>query len=102
MANNNMDKTVTWAIYKRLLGYSKKHWKFMAFASIGIGIEALAAGGFTLLMKPIIDQTFVTKNTSISWVLPLSIIGLVMLRSAASWISDYGMARAGNGFGCTA
>ena len=67
----------------------------MAIASIGIAIEALAAGGFTLLMKPIIDQTFVTQNTSISWVLPLSILGLVMLRGAASWISDYGMARAG-------
>lgn len=90
-----MDKTITWPIYKRLLRYSKKHWKFMAIASIGIAIEALAAGGFTLLMKPIIDQTFVTQNTSISWILPLSILGLVIIRSAASWLSDYGMARAG-------
>jgi subfamily B ATP-binding cassette protein MsbA len=93
--NKHADKTITWPIYKRLLGYSKKHWKFMAIASVGIAVEALAAGGFTLLMKPIIDQTFVTTNTSVSWILPLSILGLVFLRSAASWISDYGMARAG-------
>lgn len=97
MKNKQTDKTIAWPIYKRLLGYSKKHWKFMALASVGIAIEALAAGGFTLLMKPIIDQTFVEKNSTISWILPLSIIGLVLLRGAASWVSDYGMARAGKG-----
>jgi subfamily B ATP-binding cassette protein MsbA len=95
--NKQSDKTIVWPIYKRLLGYSRKHWKFMALASIGIAIEAMAAGGFTLLMKPIIDQTFVEQHSTVSWVLPLSILGLVLLRGAASWISDYGMARAGKG-----
>ncbi len=69
----------------------------MAFASIGIVIEAMSAGAFTMLMKPMIDQTFVAKNPEVRWVLPLSIVGLVLLRGAASWISDYGMARAGKG-----
>lgn len=69
----------------------------MAFASIGIVVEAMSAGAFTMLMKPMIDQTFVAKNPEVRWVLPLSIIGLVLLRGAASWISDYGMARAGKG-----
>ncbi len=69
----------------------------MAFASVGIAIEALSAGAFSMLMKPMIDQTFVARNPEVRWVLPLSILGLVMLRSAASWISDYGMARAGKG-----
>jgi subfamily B ATP-binding cassette protein MsbA len=97
VANSNKEKSESWAIYKRLLGYSRKHWKFMAFATVGIGIEALSAGAFSMLMKPMIDQTFVAKNPEVRWLLPLSILGLVMLRSAASWISDYGMARAGKG-----
>jgi ATP-binding cassette, subfamily B, bacterial MsbA len=95
--NNPVEKPEVWTTYKRLLGYSRKHWKFMAFASIGIVIEAMSAGAFTMLMKPMIDQTFVAKNPEVRWVLPLSIIGLVLLRGAASWISDYGMARAGKG-----
>ena len=95
MKNKQSENSETWAIYKRLLGYSRKHWKFMAFASVGIGIEALSAGAFTMLMKPMIDQTFVAQNAKVSWLLPLSILGLVIVRGAASWISDYGMARAG-------
>lgn len=87
----------SWPIYRRLLGYSRKHWRFMLFATVGILVESLSAGAFTLLMKPIVDQTFVQKNTAVDWVLPLSILALVMLRASASWISDYGMARAGKG-----
>lgn len=97
MKNNQGAKPDSWPIYKRLLGYSRKHWKFMAVASVGIGIEALSAGGFSMLMKPMIDETFVAQHTKVNWLLPLSILGLVLLRSAASWISDYGMARAGKG-----
>lgn len=97
MKSEHAGKSASWEIYKRLLGYSKKHWKFMAFATVGIVIEALSAGGFTLLMKTIVDQTFVMQNSKVSWVLPLSILGLVILRGAASWVSDYGMARAGKG-----
>jgi subfamily B ATP-binding cassette protein MsbA len=97
VASNGRQKSESWTIYKRLLGYSKKHWKFMAFATVGIGIEALSAGAFSMLMKPMIDQTFVAKNPEVRWILPLSILGLVLLRGAASWISDYGMARAGKG-----
>lgn len=97
MKNNPVKNPEVWTTYKRLLGYSRKHWKFMAFASIGIVVEAMSAGAFTMLMKPMIDQTFVAKNPEVRWVLPLSIIGLVLLRGAASWISDYGMARAGKG-----
>lgn len=97
MKSEHAGKSESWEIYKRLLGYSKKHWKFMAFATVGIAIEALAAGGFTLLMKPMIDQTFVAQNAKVGWMLPLSILALVLLRGAASWVSDYGMARAGKG-----
>jgi subfamily B ATP-binding cassette protein MsbA len=95
--NKKIDNALVWPIYKRLLGYSRKHWKFMAFATIGITIEAMSAGAFTMLMKPMIDQTFVAQNPEVRWVLPLSIVGLVLLRGLASWISDYGMARAGKG-----
>ena len=97
MAAESAPAAGSWPIYKRLLGYSRRHWKFMLFATAGILVESLSAGAFTLLMKPIIDQTFVEKNTEVRWLLPMSILGLVLLRAAASWVSDYGMARAGKG-----
>lgn len=97
MAADSAPATDSWPIYRRLLGYSRKHWRFMLFATAGILVESLSAGAFTMLMKPIVDQTFVQKNTEVDWVLPLSILALVMLRASASWVSDYGMARAGKG-----
>ena len=97
MAADSAPATDSWPIYRRLLGYSRKHWRFMLFATVGILVESLSAGAFTLLMKPIVDQTFVQKNDAVDWVLPLSLLALVMLRASASWISDYGMARAGKG-----
>ena len=84
-----------WLIYKRLLSYTHKHRLYLIVASIGMVIEALSAGAFTMLMKPIVDVTFVAKNPDVNWLLPLAILGLFLLRGIATWITDYGMARTG-------
>lgn len=84
-----------WLIYKRLLGYTRKHRLYLIVASIGMVIEALSAGAFTMLMKPIVDVTFVAKNPDVNWLLPLAILGLFLVRGIATWITDYGMARTG-------
>ncbi len=84
-----------WLIYKRLLGYTRKHRLYLIVASIGMVIEALSAGAFTMLMKPIVDVTFVAKNPDTNWLLPLAILGLFLVRGIATWITDYGMARTG-------
>ena len=84
-----------WLIYKRLLGYTRKHRLYLIVASIGMVIEALSAGAFTMMMKPIVDVTFVAKNPDTNWLLPLAILGLFLVRGIATWITDYGMARTG-------
>ena len=90
-------KSVTgvWAVYRRLLGYTGKYRVFLILAFVGMIVEALAAGAFTALMKPMVDQTFVAKNPEVRWVLPLSILGLFVLRGIATFVTDYGMARTG-------
>ncbi len=84
-----------WLIYKRLLGYTRKHRLYLIVATIGMVIEALSAGAFTMMMKPIVDVTFVAKNPDTNWLLPLAILGLFLVRGIATWITDYGMARTG-------
>ena len=84
-----------WAVYRRLLGYTGKYRLFLILAFLGMIIEALAAGAFTALMKPMVDQTFVAKNPEVRWVLPLSILGLFVVRGIATFVTDYGMARTG-------
>lgn len=84
-----------WRIYRRLLQYAMQFWPFLLIATLGMLLEALSAGAFTYLMKPMIDETFVARNPDVSWSLPLLIIGLFIVRGIATWIADYGMARTG-------
>jgi subfamily B ATP-binding cassette protein MsbA len=85
------------ATYRRLLGYAAAHWPLASLALCGMMVEAAAAGAFTALMNPLIDQTFVEKNPAAAAWLPFAIVGLFLARGIATFITDYGMARIGRG-----
>lgn len=89
------DSQSAWLIYRRLLGYAKPYKAFLGLAAVGMVIEALSAGAFTALMKPMVNETFVARNPEVRWVLPLTILGLFVLRGLATFVTDYGMARTG-------
>jgi subfamily B ATP-binding cassette protein MsbA len=89
------DSQSAWLIYRRLLGFAKPYKAFLGLAAVGMVIEALSAGAFTALMKPMVNETFVARNPEVRWVLPLSILGLFVLRGVATFVTDYGMARTG-------
>ena len=84
-----------WPTYKRLLGYARPYRSLLLLATLGMIIEALASGGFTALMKPIVDDTFIAKNTGVSLLLPMQIVGLMLVRGVAGLVTDYAMARSG-------
>jgi len=84
-----------WAVYRRLLGRARRYWPFLTAAAIGMLFEAASAGAFTLLMKPVVNNTFVAPDPTMRWVLPLAIVGLFVVRGIATFATDYGMSRAG-------
>ena len=84
-----------WAIYRRLLQRAKRYWPFLAAAGVGMLFEAGAAGAFTAMMEPMINGTFVDKDPTYRWILPLAIVGLFLVRGVATFCTDYGMSRAG-------
>ncbi|MEO8000406.1 MAG: lipid A export permease/ATP-binding protein MsbA [Arenimonas sp.] len=84
-----------WQIYKRLLGYAKRYQLFLGLGFLGMIVEALCAGVFTWLMKPIVDETIIARNPEVSLILPLAIVGLFLVRGLATFVTDYGMARSG-------
>ncbi len=84
-----------WQIYKRLLGYAKPYRIFLGLGFVGMMIEAACAAAFTGLMKPIVDETIIAQNPDVSLTLPLSIVGLFLVRGMATFVTDYGMARSG-------
>lgn len=86
-----------WPVYRRLLRYAKPFWPILALALVAMMFEAAAAGAFTALMEPVIDETFVEKNRGTSLWLPAAILGIFLVRGVATWVTDTGMARVGRG-----
>ncbi|WP_448135589.1 lipid A export permease/ATP-binding protein MsbA [Stenotrophomonas rhizophila] len=84
-----------WPIYKRLLGYTQAYWIFMVAAVIGMVVEAVAGYHFTKLMEPLVNRGFVNPEPRMAVILPLTILGLFVARSAATFVSDYALARTG-------
>ena len=84
-----------WPTYKRLLAYARPYQSLLLLAAFGMIVEAAAGTGFTLMMKPIIDETFIAEHSSVSLTLPLAIVALFLVRGVAGLVTDYGMARAG-------
>jgi len=84
-----------WPIYKRLLGYTRAYWVFMVAAVVAMAIEALAGYSFTRLMEPLVNRGFVNPEPRMAVILPLTILGLFLMRSLATLVSDYTLARTG-------
>ena len=83
-----------WPIYRRLLGYTRRYWPFLGAALVGMSVEAIAGASFVRLMEPLTNN-FVQPTAEDAVFLPLAIVGLFVLRSLATFVTDYGMARTG-------
>ena len=88
-----------WRTYRRLLGYARPYRHYLAAAGVGMVVEAASAGLFAKLMEPMVNETFVARDPGVRWTLPLAIVGLFLLRGLATFVTDYGMARAGRSVG---
>lgn len=79
----------SWALYMRLFGYLKKYYKVFLISIVSMTIAAATEPLFASLMKPLIDEGFVEKNSQVMGYIPFAIIGLFLLRGITSFINDY-------------
>ncbi len=85
----------SWAIYKRLLGYTRAYWAVGLVAVLGMAADAGGLALFTGLLKPMIDDLFVRKDPHLIFWMPIWIIGIFLVRSLATFVSNYGVAYIG-------
>jgi subfamily B ATP-binding cassette protein MsbA len=78
-------------LYIRLLKYVLPHRKAFVFSLLGTVAFAATEPAMPALLKPLLDETFVTKNQDNLMHLPLLLILLFFVRGIASFISSYGM-----------
>ena len=82
----------SWDIYVRLLRYLKPHRATFAFGILGMVILAATEAGIPMLLKPVLDGTFVEKDPVwLTWA-PLSLILLVTIRGLSHVASSIAFA----------
>jgi ATP-binding cassette, subfamily B, bacterial MsbA len=91
---NAPDRAPAWPIYRRLLTYARPYRGLLFVALIGMLIEAGAAGAFTLMMKPVVDGTFIDRDPELIRIMPWVIVAIFAVRGLAGYLSDVFMARA--------
>ena len=88
------DRAPAWPIYRRLLTYARPYRGLLFVALIGMLIEAAAAGAFTLMMKPVVDGTFIDRDPELIRIMPWVIVAIFAVRGLAGYLTDVFMARA--------
>ncbi|MCQ4167593.1 lipid A export permease/ATP-binding protein MsbA [Tahibacter harae] len=83
------------ATYRRLLGYSARHWPIAVLAVLGMAADAGATATFAWLIQPMLDDLFVHRDAATIFWMPIVIVLLFVLRGVATWLTDYGTARIG-------
>ncbi len=84
------------AIYRRLLGYTRPYLRGFGLAVLGLVVAAATEPLFPALMKPLLDRGFVDKTGIELWYVPVAIIGIFVVRGAATFTSNYALAWVAN------
>lgn len=84
------------ALYARLLGYVRPHWRMFALSLAALVATAATEPLLPALFKPLLDEGFVAKDPDfIRWV-PILLLALFLVRGVTSFISTYCMAWVGS------
>ncbi len=84
------------AIYRRLLGYTRPYLRGFGLALVGLVVAAATEPLFPALMKPLLDRGFVERTGIELWYVPVAIIGIFVVRGAATFTSNYALAWVAN------
>ncbi len=76
------------ALYRRLLLLVKPYWKKLVVAMVCMIFVSLLTAGEAYLVKHVVDDVFITKDTKLLLLIPIAVILLFLIKG----ILDYGQA----------
>ncbi len=78
-------------VLRRLLAYLRPYWLVLTCGVLGMVVYAASQLGFTILLRPLVDGTFVDRDPwVITWV-PLAIVAVFLIRGIAEFIYTFSM-----------
>ncbi len=78
-------------VYLRLLRYARPYWRPFALSLVGMIAYAATEPAFAALMKPLLDGSFVERDSRTIQLMPFVLVGLFLFRGVAGFIDSYFM-----------
>lgn len=89
--NASASVSSSYAVYKRLLGYTRPYRIAFVVAIAAMVVAALTEPLFPALLRPLLDNGFVNKTGFPLWFVPAALIGMFAVRGIATFVSSYAM-----------
>lgn len=89
-------KAVRRQLWRRIFERVGTFWKFLAVSVICTMIASATQPALAYLMKPLLDEGFGGSRPDYIWLMPLSIIGLMLIRGVFNFCGEYLMAWVSN------
>jgi subfamily B ATP-binding cassette protein MsbA len=86
----------SWAIYRRLLAYTRPYRLGFAVALVAMVVAAATEPLFPALMKPLLDEGFVPGSGFPLWLVPVALIAIFVVRGIATFTSSYALSWVAN------
>jgi len=83
-------------LYLRLLGSVRPYWRVFAISIVTMALAAATEPVLPALMKPLLDGSFVERNQTHPYLVPVAIIGIFFVRGALGFLSSYTLAWVSN------
>jgi subfamily B ATP-binding cassette protein MsbA len=81
----------TVGLYLRLLRFTAPYWRVFMLSVIAMTITAATEPAIPALAKPLLDRSFVTRDADFMKWVPAGIVGIMLIRGIASFVSDYAL-----------
>ena len=78
-------------LFRRLVAYSLNYWPSFVVAVLGMSITAATETAFPALMKQLMDNGFQGVTAFSVWWVPIVILGIFVVRGAATFVATYSM-----------
>lgn len=91
-ADFNSEADIWRQIYSRLRPY----WKMVIVAVLLVSVVSTTKPLLAVIMKPLLDDGFTGAKPYYIWLLPLSVVGIMIIRGIASYASSYLLALVAN------
>lgn len=83
-------------LYLRLLGYVKPYWRIFLLSVIATAITAATDPLLPILLKPMLDGTFVNRDETVIRLVPIIILLIFLVRGIGSFVSAYAIGWVGD------